>query len=1149
MEFSKDKFLLIIENINEAYFEVDLKGNFTFFNDSLCRLTGYSREELLGLSYKSIADEENSKIVYDGFNSVYNTGVPLNDFEYQFKNKAGEKVIGETSVYLKHDSNGNKVGFYGLFRDITKKREEEIKYRKELEQIINLKTQELRESEEIYRPITDQSLLGICIIQDDLIKYMNQKLADLIGYTVEEVKNWEPGWFVNVIHFEDRGWVVEQARKKQAGAKDVKHYYQYRLIKKTGETIWLENFSKTILYKGRSANLVTVIDITERKSAEKKLMESEEKFYQLFNKAPYPIGLFDLEGNLLDCNSASNTLLSTHTLEDYVGKNYRVFWSYNDKEKPLIDLFNKIFTELIKTGKTLNFEFPIHRTIGPVIWNSATASKIRIGTNEFIQIVLMDISAQKETQQKLKESEEKYRNLVENAHEGVWAVDKNDITIFVNPKLCEMLGYTREELMGKSLHLFLKDSMIELIDSYRKRREKGFKDTYELDLIKKDGTLLSTSINAAPIFNESGEFKGSFAFINDITNRKIAEQKLRESEEKYRIISENANDLITITDTKMKIEYINEQVHKRVMGYVEDDVIGRKGLDLIHPDDREIVLREFVKSFKSRGGFVEARIKNKDGRYVWTETSGSAIKDKNEELKILLITRVTEERKKTEQKLKESEEKYRNMINHLDLGFYQLNWEGLLVNHNPRFCEILGYDSSEDLINKDIHEFWQKPEEREVYLTELKNKGFVKNYIVNAVKKNGEKIVVQINSHIIRKNEAIPVLIQGVISDITEKFELEKKLKESELRYRNLIESVPFSIALIDKLGKIVYCNPSIEKMLGFRRDELVGFKFKDLPAIHPDYVPILLKRFRRVLLGEILPPLEMQLYKKNGSLIWIEYQSSLVKLGNEILLQTVINDITEQKQADLLIEEEIIKLKELDQIRKDLISRVSHELKTPLVSVCGAAELLLDSFIDQFKDEPKELIEMIEKGGKRLKYLVDNLVDITRIEYQKFKLEKDLYDFSQIIKECIKELMYLIRRRDLTLKLDIADSLYLEIDRIRMEQVILNLLSNAIKNTPPNGNITVRLKKIDNWVEISVSDTGIGLTTDEMNILFTRFGKLERYGNGLEYINIQGSGLGLFISKEIVNLHGGTIRAESEGRNMGSSFIVKLPYNSLHSK
>jgi len=138
--------------------------------------------------------------------------------------------------------------------------------------------QKLKESEKKFRTITEQSLLGICIIQDNLIKYINQQFADLLGYTVEEVKNWKSGWFANVIHSEDRDWVMEQARKKQSGAKDVKHYYQYRLIKKTGEIIWLANFSRTILYMGRLANLVTVIDISERKHAEQKLKESEEQY-------------------------------------------------------------------------------------------------------------------------------------------------------------------------------------------------------------------------------------------------------------------------------------------------------------------------------------------------------------------------------------------------------------------------------------------------------------------------------------------------------------------------------------------------------------------------------------------------------------------------------------------------------------------------------------------------------------------------------------------------------------------------------------------------------------------------------------------------------------------------------------------------------
>ncbi|UCD00488.1 MAG: PAS domain S-box protein [Promethearchaeota archaeon] len=883
MEFSTDKFIQVIESIKECYFEVDLEGTFTFFNESLCKLTEYTREELLGLNYKYITDEENRKKVFEGFNTVYRTGEPLSDFEYQFRKKNGEKIIGETSVYLKYDSKGNKVGFYGIFRDVTKRREEEQRFKKELEQIVNLRT--------------------------------------------------------------------------------------------------------------------------------KKLRESEEKYSSLFHHSNDAIFLYDLDGNIID----------------------------------------------------------------------------------------------------------------------------------INQQVLDQFGYSRSEILKLKI----------------------------------------------PDLHPISELE---------TSRKAFEE------------------------------------------------ITKKG-----------VIR------------FEVSFKKKNGKIFLAEVASSLI-DVGGKKVIQGIVRDITVRILTEKMLKDSEEKYRNMINHLDLGFYQLNWDGLLLSHNPRFCEILGYDSSENLKNKDVHNFWQRPEERKIYLKQLEKEGYVKNYLVHAKKKNGEKIVVQLNSHIIEGFKEKSLIIQGLISDITEKFELEQKLKksekkyralfenspnmivllnlegeiidlnpeilkfygyekedflmknfralstfppenlpklinvfkkvinkqdiepielqfynkdgnitwvslqanlveieneayiqtiiqdinkrkraelklkESEERYRNLIETVPFSIALIDQQGKIVYCNPAIEKLLGYNQDELIGHKFKNLPAINPNYIPITLKRFQKVLKGEILPPLEIELYKKDGSLIWIRYQTSLVKLGNDVLMQAVINDITEQKKADLLIEEEILKLKELDQIRKDLISRVSHELKTPLVSICGASELLLDSFIEEFKDDTKELIEMIDKGGKRLKYLVDNLVDIIRIEYKKFELKKDMNDINQLIRDCLKEMMYIIKKRELNLELKLLDGLFLEIDKIRIEQVLLNLLSNSIKNTPPNGKITVKSLKKNNYVEISITDTGIGLTNEEMDKLFTRFGKIERYGNGLEYIDIQGTGLGLYISKEIIDLHEGQIWAESEGRDKGSIFTIKLP-------
>jgi len=885
MEFPTDKFIQIIDSIKEGYFEVDLKGTFTFFNKSVCKLTGYSREKLLGLNYKYITDEENRKKVFEGFNTVYRTGEPLADFEYQFKNKNGEKIIGETSVYLKCDSKGNKIGFYGLFRDITKRKEEEERFKQDLEQLLNLRTQELRESEEEYR------------------------------------------------------------------------------------------------------NLLENLDVG---------------FYSA-----------TLDGQMLNHNRVHNIILGYDPSENLKNKDVRAFWQYPEQRDDYLKLIlkngiakNYICYALTKDGKKIVVELNSY-----LIRNEN-------GKPSRIDGTFSDVTEKFNLERKLKESEEKYRNLVENAQEGVWAVDENDNTIFANLKICEMLGYTRDEIMGISLHLFLEDPMIELINSYRERREKGLKDTYELEFIKKDGTILSTSINAAPILNENGEFKGSFAFINDITNSKIAEQKLKKSEEKYRALFENSPNMIVLLNLEGKIIDLNPII-LNFYGFEKEDFLNRsfKVLNIFPPEN----LPKLIELFK---------------------------------------------------KLIAKED-----IEPIELEFYDKNGSITWVNLQASLVEI--------------------------------------------------------------ENEAY---IQAIVQDINERKRAELKLKESEERYRNLIETVPFSIALIDRQGKIVYCNPAIEKLLGYNQDELIGHEFKNLPAINPDYIPITLKRFQKVLKGEILPPLEIELYNKDGSLIWIRYQTSLVKLGNETLMQAVINDITEQKKADLLIEEEIIKLKELDQIRKDLISRVSHELKTPLVSICGAAELLLDSFIAEFKDDTKELIEMIDKGGKRLKYLVDNLVDITRIEYKKFELEKYTSDISHLVRDCVREIMYLINKRELNLELELQDGLVLEIDKIRIEQVILNLLSNAIKNTPPKGKITVKSLNKNNYIEISITDTGIGLTKEEMGKLFTRFGKIERYGNGLEYIDIQGTGLGLYISKEIIDLHEGQIWAESEGRDKGSNFKIKLP-------
>jgi len=252
------------------------------------------------------------------------------------------------------------------------------------------------------------------------------------------------------------------------------------------------------------------------------------------------------------------------------------------------------------------------------------------------------------------------------------------------------------------------------------------------------------------------------------------------------------------------------------------------------------------------------------------------------------------------------------------------------------------------------------------------------------------------------------------------------------------------------------------------------------------------------------------------------------------------VRDITEKKQAEMLILEENKKLAELNKIKQNLITRVSHELKTPLNSVHGAAHLLMNFYKEQMNENVLEYTDIIYKGSLRLKRLIEDLLNISKIDHDKFEIMKKTDNVSEIIYSCVDQLKYMLIQRNLHLKFDLPKELFFKVDRLRIEQVITNILSNAIKFTPPEGIITIALNKHNEYTDILIKDTGIGLTENEKNLLFIKFGKIERYGQNMD-VDIEGSGLGLYISKQIVELHGGEIFVESEGRSKGSTFIIRL--------
>ncbi|MFX0042309.1 MAG: ATP-binding protein [Candidatus Hodarchaeota archaeon] len=374
---------------------------------------------------------------------------------------------------------------------------------------------------------------------------------------------------------------------------------------------------------------------------------------------------------------------------------------------------------------------------------------------------------------------------------------------------------------------------------------------------------------------------------------------------------------------------------------------------------------------------------------------------------------------------------------------------------------------------------------------------------------------------------------------------VEQKLKDSEEMFRHLFEDTPYSIILFNQNGLIRNCNYATETLFNKKKEDFIGKFISEIFEL-PNNVSISLKnKLELIDTKEFKEPIEFKFKRKNGSVVWLNLQLSLLKLYNDIFIQAILRDITQQKRIEILKKEEMKKLKALDQMRSELIRRTSHEFKTPLNSIFSTSQYLLTNYKDQISGDILKLIEIINRGGLRLTNLTKNLLDSFNLEISKLELEIKKEDIIRLIKECTSDFIVPIRNREIFLKQDLKGEIYIDMDRNRIAQVVLNLISNAIKNTPPKGLIYISVQPENNYLDIIIKDSGIGLTKEEKGKLFKKFGKIERENIGMNIIT-EGSGLGLYISKKIIELHNGRILVESEGRNKGSTFIVRMPlYNS----
>jgi signal transduction histidine kinase len=279
----------------------------------------------------------------------------------------------------------------------------------------------------------------------------------------------------------------------------------------------------------------------------------------------------------------------------------------------------------------------------------------------------------------------------------------------------------------------------------------------------------------------------------------------------------------------------------------------------------------------------------------------------------------------------------------------------------------------------------------------------------------------------------------------------------------------------------------------------------------------------------------------KDGSYKWLQNRGKLFTKDGEKKLIIISRDITDLKKKELKIKNQLTELEKLNELKSEYLRRATHELKIPLTSIKGYADLLLEINGNKLNPDIISNLENIQEGCSRLEHILKNIIENSKLKTSRIKLRKSRVNLSECIRYCLDELKELSDTRNHSIKLNIKEDLVFSFDKDQICEVLINILSNAMKYTPVNGNLFLKTDFKDNFVIVSISDNGIGITEEEMKKLFKEFGKVSHPDLNIDS-GTEGSGLGLYISKQIIELHGGEIWVESEGRNKGSTFYFSLP-------
>ncbi len=1014
----------------------------------------------------------------------------------------------------------------------------------------NLKThinvQQIEEQFELFVKNSKETLYELD--KEGIITYASKNWVDLLGYEPEEVIGTSNA---SLIHPEDLEMCLEYLIHS-VGKKKSEKDLVFRIRHKGGHYVW---HSSNLIASEKNGEVIFIgncRDVTEHIHIQQKLKEQKDFYEKILERMPTDLAVFDSNHKYKYLNPL---VIKNDELRQFIiGKDDFEYADYTGRTYELAESRRAKFLECVESKSLIEWEEHILNSNGtPNIYTRKFNPVFNIdGSLEMMVGFGVDITEIKKFQEEILKSRQLINSIVQNVAVGILVQGPESEILENNKAACEMLGLTEDQLLGKTS--FDKHWKVIHLDGTEFKPE-DHPVTQAIKLLSPvnnvvmgvhrptKNDLVWLLVDAIPVFDKDDKLLYVVCSFNDITTRKKAEDDLIISNERFSFSNKASFDAIWDWDLKTDKIFVGEGFtslfgYKFETNYIDATVCE----NFVHPEDRNATFESFDEAIANQKEMwsYEYRYLKADGTYAYVNDKAIIIRDKNgQAIRVIGTMKDITKEKELTNKLQESEQIFKSAFKNSAAGMALVDVEGFYTEVNERLCEMFGYTSDEIKSFRFQDITYVKDLKIDLGFKEKLDSGEISHFSSEKrfIHKNGS-IVWTYMSVSIEQNNKIPFYIVQLI-DITERKKIERhnqllltennrnksiQLREAKNMYRFLADNTADLVCVHGLDSTFQYVSPSSTKLLGYTPEELICTS--PLDYAFPEEIEYLMTSLTDFIDEKVDDGTTAQFKTKSGDYIWLETKANLIRQrGIVVGFQTSSRDITERKKAEMVLENALNQERELNELRTNLVSTISHEFRTPMTTIRTSAELI-GMYLENQKLENAPLLQkrvsIITEEIDRIVELMEAVLTISREDSGKTNFNPELFDLRELCCNII-EINYDNQNNKQKIVLDFTNESFMVYADVKlMEYSILNILNNAVKYSKGVGDIIFNIKKIEDAIQIEIIDFGIGIPEEEQSKLFNTF---FRASNTNGY---QGTGLGLYIVKTFTEKNSGTIKLES---------------------